>query len=223
MCTYCGTTNYRKIYQNHFGPIPVEEDGRTFEIHHIDGNHLNNDPSNLTAVTLQEHYNIHYNQGDTAACLLMAGQRMDLSVNELSKLSSKTQRKRVENGTHHFLDGSIQKKAAHRRIEEGTFHLLKRPDGTSLASDRVAAGTHHLLDGSIQKAITQKRLLENTHNFQKRADGSSLSADRVKQGTHNFLSDAAPSQIGWCCIKCRHSGKGTGNYTMHLNKFCKDI
>ena len=65
-------TTYRKIYEDHFGPIPLDESGRTFEIHHIDGDHLNNSIENLKAVPIQEHYNIHYAQGDWAACLLIA-------------------------------------------------------------------------------------------------------------------------------------------------------
>jgi N-acetylglutamate synthase/N-acetylornithine aminotransferase len=69
MCIYCNTTNYRKIYENHHGPILKDEEGRTYEIHHIDGDHSNNDPVNLTALTLQEHYNIHYSQGDYYACV----------------------------------------------------------------------------------------------------------------------------------------------------------
>jgi len=42
MCIYCGTTKYRKIYEQHNGPIP-----KGMDIHHIDGNHANNDPNNL--------------------------------------------------------------------------------------------------------------------------------------------------------------------------------
>ena len=64
MCIYCGTNKYRKIYESHNGPIPKEDNGRSYEIHHIDGNHFNNDPSNLKAVSIQEHYDIHYSQGD---------------------------------------------------------------------------------------------------------------------------------------------------------------
>ena len=44
MCIYCGTDKYRKIYEQHHGPIPIDESGRTYDIHHIDGNHFNNDP-----------------------------------------------------------------------------------------------------------------------------------------------------------------------------------
>ena len=76
MCIYCTTTNYRKIYENHIGTIPREATGRTYEIHHIDGNHTNNDPTNLTAVTLQEHNDIHYAQGDYPASMIMKLQRI---------------------------------------------------------------------------------------------------------------------------------------------------
>ena len=102
MCIYCGTNKYRRIYENHFGPIPKDEDGRSYEIHHIDGNHSNNDPINLKCVTIQEHYDIHYSQGDWNACFIMAA-RIDLSPNKKSDLSSRAAKKRVENRTHHVL------------------------------------------------------------------------------------------------------------------------
>lgn len=50
--------NYRKIYEDHHGPIP---DG--YQIHHIDCNHNNNDPSNLMAVTPEEHARLHIEAG----------------------------------------------------------------------------------------------------------------------------------------------------------------
>ena len=31
--------NYRKIWVERHGPIPLDENGRTYEIHHIDGDH----------------------------------------------------------------------------------------------------------------------------------------------------------------------------------------
>ena len=114
------TIYYRKIYEQHFGPIPKEENGRTYEIHHIDGNHSNNSPYNLRAVPIQEHYDIHYSRGDWSACLLMAS-RMKISNEEKSILAKLDAQKRVRNGTHHF---------------------LRRSDGTSLASNRALDGTH---------------------------------------------------------------------------------
>jgi len=88
MCTYCGTTNYRKIYENHVGPIPQLKDGRTYDIHHIDGKHNNNDPSNLKAVTLQEHYEIHYLNGEYNSCKMIK-LRMDYTLEEIRELGRK--------------------------------------------------------------------------------------------------------------------------------------
>lgn len=49
---------YRKIYKEHYGEIP-----EGYHIHHIDFNPLNNDPSNLIAVTPEEHAKIHNHEG----------------------------------------------------------------------------------------------------------------------------------------------------------------
>lgn len=98
MTIYTGK-NYRKIYEQHHGPIPKDKDGRSYEIHHIDGNRDNNDPNNLQCVSIQEHYDIHYSQGDWAACLVMAG-RMKISPKQKSELSRKAQLALVEKGIH---------------------------------------------------------------------------------------------------------------------------
>ena len=49
MCTYCTTKNYRKVYQVHNGPIPIDKNGRRYHIHHIDGDRSNNHYTNLKA------------------------------------------------------------------------------------------------------------------------------------------------------------------------------
>ena len=66
--------NYRKLWEDANGPIPTDELGRSYEIHHIDGNRKNNCLSNLMCVSLDEHYEIHSKQylvlqhGDTDLC-----------------------------------------------------------------------------------------------------------------------------------------------------------
>ena len=79
--------NYRRIWEKYNGPIPIDEQGRSYEIHHIDGTHTNNDINNLKLVTWQEHYDIHYLQGDWAACLLISG-RHSIPPEERSRLAS---------------------------------------------------------------------------------------------------------------------------------------
>ena len=129
---------HRKIYEQHYGKIPTDKFGRTYDIHHIDGNHSNNSPENLKAVTVQEHFDIHLSQGDYGACYLIAKQRMSLPKEDLSELNRKKALKRVEDGTHHWLGGTVQKVVQRRRVANGTHNLL----GSKHALDRLAKGTH---------------------------------------------------------------------------------
>lgn len=63
--------NYRKIWENNYGEIPKDENDRTFEIHHIDGNRNNNSIENLKCVSLEEHYKIHLEQKDYASAAFL--------------------------------------------------------------------------------------------------------------------------------------------------------
>lgn len=81
--------NYRKLWENNYGEIPRDEKGRSYEIHHIDGNRNNNKLSNLICVSIEEHYNIHLNQyhktgsyKELASAKLLAG-KLHKEANEL--------------------------------------------------------------------------------------------------------------------------------------------
>lgn len=119
------TVNYRKIYESYYGSIPIDSLGRTYEIHHIDGNHFNNEISNLKAVTILEHYEIHRSQGDYAAALAIA-RRMDQPPDseQLSKIASESNKQRLETGTHHWKTKQHSEMTRKRNLE------------------RVANGTH---------------------------------------------------------------------------------
>lgn len=91
-----------RIYENNFGPRPIDEKGRSYHIHHIDGNHSNNNPSNLLAVSPEQHYQIHLNQGDWAAALYLS-QYLDITGDEIKELARSAANKRVADGTHNFL------------------------------------------------------------------------------------------------------------------------
>jgi hypothetical protein len=60
--------DYRKIWESINGPIPKDEQGRSYEIHHIDGNRDNNSIDNLKCVSIEDHYKIHLEQNDFGAC-----------------------------------------------------------------------------------------------------------------------------------------------------------
>ena len=199
MCIYCGTNKYRKIYENHHGPIPREDSGRTYDIHHRDGNHSNNAPDNLIAVSIYEHYQIHLQMGHYNSCLRMSN-KMGLTPEEISNIAKLSANKRVSEGTHNFLGGDLAKK----RVAEGTHNFL----GGDLNRKRVAEGTHNFLGSDLNR----KRVAEGTHNFL----GGELAKKRVAEGTHHFLNPKS-----WKCEHCEKEGKGMTNYHQHHGDKCK--
>jgi hypothetical protein len=186
--------NHRNIYKKHFGAIPKDSNGYSMDIHHIDGDHTNNDISNLKLVTIQEHYDIHYAQEDWGACNLLA-RRLSLSADELS---------------------FIAKKSAEERVAAGTHHLMKRADGSSISSDRVKNGTHHFLNsGEITRARNLKRVEDGTNPFLGGEIQKNLAKKLVAEGKHHFLGGSInqkmmaegrhTSQIKKTCEHCDKS------------------
>lgn len=86
---------YRKVWSDTYGPIPCDEYGRTYEIHHIDGDRSNNELSNLRCLTIAEHLQVHLEQGDLDAAAAIA-KRMNLDealeLNRLAGLKAKAER-----------------------------------------------------------------------------------------------------------------------------------
>jgi hypothetical protein len=222
MCIYCNTKNYRKIYELHHGPIPKDPTGRTYEIHHIDGSHINNHPTNLIAITIQEHYDIHYAQGDYGACFKMAN-RMKLSSEEISKLSKETQDKRVKSGTHHLLGGKIQSNYWQKRSTDGTHHMSQE---NNPAIQRVNNGTHNLLGPNTNR----KRIENGTHNWiggeQQRKQGK----QQVAEGRHHWLGGGPAQKLmaegrhaSQLKYTCKHCGISCcpGNHAKYHGDKCK--
>lgn len=173
---------YRKIYEQHYGPIPIDEEGRTYDIHHIDGNRKNNDISNLKAISIQKHYNIHYSQGDWRACTKIAI-KMKLSPEEISDLVSKQQKERVSNGTHHFLGGDIQRKNSRERVSNKTHHFCDSQVQTNINLLRVKNGTNPFANNEWQ-SIKARKLVENgTHHF---VGNTNPVYKQLTEGTHPF-------------------------------------
>ena len=187
-------------------------------VHHIDGNPNNNDPLNLIALTAKEHYNIHLEQKDYAACILLA-KSAEVSSEELRSIQHlhgircrdnklgfhsenfdrkthleniwkfyKPGRKPVTNG-----DDVIKLKTS---IEVEEF-LLKNPGWDKGIPDKFKAGL---------KLSTRRYTSE---------ESSKLAMNRLLNNTHNF------TQV-YECPNCSKIGKGPMMKRWHFNN-CKQL
>lgn len=201
-------STYRDIYKRVKGPIPKDETGRSYDIHHIDGDRKNNNIDNLIAVSIQEHYNIHYSQGDWAACLKIAN-RMALPHNVLSELGRKNALKQIKNGKNAFVGGKMQEQTQLQRVSRGEHHFLSGDIQRKNYHKRVANGTWHLSDGEISRRTQLERVSKGTHNLQ----GPTNNQMMLSAGKHS-------SQIKKQCPHCGKicSANTFGNW--HGNK-CK--
>lgn len=195
-------SDYRKIYEQHNGAIPKDKDGRHYEIHHIDGNRKNDNPSNLIALTIQEHYDIHYAQGDWGACQNIMI-RMNKTPEEISKtcrgLAIKNNHRRVEDGTHNFLGPESNRK----RIENGTHNFLGGEIPRKTQRRRVAAGVHHFLGGEISGKTSRRRVADGTHPFLGPENSRKNNLRRMTEGTHHFITNNPCKTI----VKCPYCPK----------------
>lgn len=178
--------NYRKIYEQHHGPIPKDAQGRSYQIHHIDGNKDNNEIENLLCLSIEDHYHLHLNQGEHAAARLLALQmgRSPVEISELSRQTIiKTNQRRIAAGEHQWqgpennkrrnakmiADGThpwLGPENNRRRIQNGTHPFGKSEVQSRIARNAVAKGTHNLLGGKIQSRTQRKLLAEGKHSSQ---------------------------------------------------------
>lgn len=163
-------TNYTKIWETHNGPIPFDDLGRRFHIHHKDGNKKNNKIENFLCLSAQDHYNLHYKQGDYFECHLIAKNHLNLSKEDfsnLAKLSGELHRNtisvkdkngnkfRVANTDYRFLSGELvgvtKGMVSAKWIESG--------ETISLSSDEFRQGR----DAGLLEGITANIPLSNNH------------------------------------------------------------
>lgn len=225
--------NYRKIWEQHYGSIPKDEYGRTYEIHHIDGDRSNNNIENLMCVSIEEHYKIHLKQKDYAACHAIK-LRMRYTPQEISHLASmaakgrpcafnlehvrkrnlESLRRRIENGTFHLLSGEIQRRTNAKLVAEGK-HIFQQQHLIEALKERntkdIQDGTHPFVGGEMQKR-TQRKLVEmGIHHLQTnehRERMRKLKNEQAAQGKHPF-------QKVHVCEYCGETGRGAGFHINH--------
>ena len=135
---------YRRLYEQAYGPIPKDSKGRSYDIHHLDGNHSNNELSNLVALSVVDHFWEHWINGDYYACLAIT-QRMIIPPWQHAMLVGISTRNRVANGTHNWLKENGGSKIAternKQRLEKGIHPFLReglaRKGGIAAAEKRA--------------------------------------------------------------------------------------
>lgn len=170
--------NYRSIYETHFGEIPKDKDGRSYEVHHIDGNYRNNSPKNLLAVSISEHYDIHFEQGDFCAARLIA-MRMKKTKEEISELARLGTLKQIAEGRNWLTSQECKDFIRERNIELARLgnHPWQRDEYRQKTSKRMLelakTGSHPFQCDNVRQKSSEraskrneKWLEDGTHPFQ---------------------------------------------------------
>lgn len=214
------SVGHRKIWEDAFGKIPKDADGRSYEIHHIDGNHQNNELSNLKLVSIQEHYDIHYSQKDWGACFAISS-RMNMTDEERSKIAKLGAATRLKNGTHNFQtddhrerNSQIQTSIQQAIVKSGKHVFQRRADGSSITSDRVKDGTHPFLGGHIGGETSRRRVKSGTHHWL----GPESNEKRIQEGTHNLAGSNNHNTWKISCLICRKVTNCTALIKHHTHK-----
>ena len=180
MNTYHPNSNYRKIYESHYGPIPKDSDGRTYDIHHIDGDRTNNHLSNLIAVSIKDHYDIHHLQNEFGACLRIA-QRMDLTPAEISAIARK-------NG--------LSNKGSKRTAETKSKMRLKK-----LGIKQIEKQKAHLYNRVVTEESRIKSRQSNLGQTR-----SEQTCNNIRNAVNLALTNGShPSQIKCSCLNCKRT------------------
>lgn len=164
-------TNYRKIWEQNFGIIPKDEEGRSYEIHHKDGNRENNSIDNLMCISIKEHYKIHYEQCDYGACV-MIGKRMSLSPEHISNIQTGVKRPGiggVKKGTTPWNKGRKGYKL--NFTEEGRTKKIECLKNRSNIKDSDAE--------NIRKDFTNRVFIDNDNIGKTMKNGKTMSYERA--------------------------------------------
>lgn len=192
---------HRRAFKKAHGRAPKPG----YHIHHLDGNHKNNDPSNLVEVTPLEHYNIHKSQGDYGACVLLA-KAANALPEELALIQQLHGKKCVE-----------EKRGIHNEMWDRKQHIKQIWKDAPPGRKPVTNGVDILkfrTEEEVQAFLTKNEkwrkgypdaFIQNWKTKSTRRisaeEAKELSTKRVEQGTHNFL-------IQTTCPHCGKIGKG---------------
>ena len=217
--------NYRKIYEAYYGPIPVGQNGNSYHIHHINGNCTDNKIENLIALSAEDHYKLHLEQGDYGAAAMLANE-LGLPASEIRRQAT---RKQIEDGKHISTRPDIIAKSNQTkrlRIQSGDnpyatpeFRRKRSIIQSKRNKELASQGLHPSQSTQFKSNISQR---------QKAAaqDGKIYSQSKqgkqdLKDRNNRMMQDGShPSQKVYTCLHCGKVGKGGGMLRYHMDA-CK--
>jgi hypothetical protein len=144
-----------------------------------------NDSSNIVHLTYKEHIQCHLllpnmvEKGSDAYRKMIAAVFWMLRKNKISDLSDEekieayarareanrlTAKRRMEDGTHHFLNVNWRKDSQDKMRERGTHIRRNKEKQKELSQRAMANGNHVFFGGEFQKKLSERRMQEGTHN-----------------------------------------------------------
>lgn len=215
-------SNYRKIWSDHYGPIPFDEKGITYDIHHIDGNRKNNDITNLIAVSIKEHFEIHFKQGDFEACSAIKLRMDDFNFKgyerseEVKQKISKFQKERKRNPLSEETKRKIgESRKGKKHTDETRNKLSKFHKGKKLSEES-------------RKKLSEYKKGKRLSDEHKRKVSESLKGRKVTEETKMKLSKKQKGirEQKLECPHCKLVGGATNMKRYHFdncNKKSQDI
>lgn len=203
---------YRKIWEEAHGPIPTDANGRTYEIHHIDGDRNNSDLSNLICLSIEDHYKLHLAQGDYNEAMAVY-HRMNKSPEEVARVCSEIMKARMAQPEE---QERSRKLMLDRWANNKDYAEKMRKILAECSRQRVADGTHNFYDTEFRSrhqskllAITREKVRKGTHNFQTQEFAEASSARAKKRNA-----------VFYTCPHCGTEGKGAVMKRHHFDR-CK--
>lgn len=204
--------DYRKIWEDANGTIPKDENGISYEIHHVDGNRSNNDLSNLKCVSIQEHYNIHFEQSDFYACASIL-KRLSLSEQERKLLSDKIGE---ANKTRVWSTNSRQKLS---KAIKGTINVKDSRTGTIIG--RVSKEHEKVKNGEWVHTSKGIKRPDHSSYMKQRGFGKTKTSSQIKKHRESWLATTGGTIRAeeWVILYTKSNKEIT---IKNLKKFCRE-
>jgi hypothetical protein len=217
--------NYRKIYESYYGKIPIDRYGNSYHVHHINGDYTDNRIENLIALSAEDHYKLHLEQGDYSAAAMLAAE-IGLPTKELRQ---KAVAKQIQEGRHMSTrPESIEKQKQSRR------RLLESPENPYVTPE------YKKRQSKLRSARNKELALQNKHPAQSASFKEKMSQRLKKAGEAGLLYSQSPegkeslkvrtaemvangthaSQKVYECPHCGKIGKGNPMLRYHMDS-CK--